>query len=70
MSNREERTAENRREMLKVFLRRLKNDPKAFKSFLKQLGHQHITTSYHVKMVETHLRNDEAQKLTKSDPKK
>jgi len=70
MSNREERTAENRREMAKFILRRLKDNPEAFKSFLNQLGHKHLTTSYHVKMVEPHLRNDEAQKLTKSDPKK
>ncbi|MES3708629.1 hypothetical protein QC590_10335 [Pseudomonas putida] len=70
MSNREERTAEDRREMAKVILRILRKNPEGFKSFLNHLGHQNITTSHHVDLVAAHLKNKEAQTPKNSDPKK
>jgi hypothetical protein len=69
MRNKEIQIANDRREMAKRIIKRMKNDLEHLKSFLGQLGHKNSTDSNYEKIIAAHIKL-KIPKTQSSNPKK
>lgn len=61
MRNKEIHTANDRRELAKIIMKRMENEPDYLKTLHRQLGHTNITATNYENIIAAHIRNEDTE---------